>query len=237
MRLVLMLAAGLAAGCAHTPPYEPADPLERVNRAVFKFNQTADKYVVRPVASAYVEVTPSPLRRGIGNFFSNLTYPIVILNDVLQGKFRQGAQDTGRLVLNSTAGLLGFFDVATRAGWERNDEDFGQTLGRWGVGPGWYLMLPLLGPSNNRDFVGRFADAYTGDPRRYMDTLPAYGLAAGEAVHIRSELLRSDQFLEQQLDPYVALRTAYLENRLNRVFDGNPPLDYGDDWEDDWEDD
>src|SRR5688572_26977733 len=145
----------LAAGCAHSPAYDPQDPLEKVNRAVFGFNEKADQYVLKPVAKGYDKITPQPVRRGIANFFDNLFYPTVIVNDLLQAKLKQGAFDLGRFVVNTTVGVVGIFDVATGWGMEKHEEDFGQTLGYWGVGPGWYLMLPLLGPSDNRDLVGR----------------------------------------------------------------------------------
>src|SRR4051812_6316738 len=139
MGLVPGLLLGLTA-CAHSPSFDPQDPLEKVNRPIFAFNMKADKYVLRPVAKTYATVVPEPARRGVSNFFDNLFYPTTIVNDVLQAKFVQGGQDTLRFVLNSTIGLAGVLDVATGQGLARNDEDLGQTFGRWGVGPGWYLM-------------------------------------------------------------------------------------------------
>lgn len=214
-------------GCAHRSPYEPADPMEPVNRAVFSFNMTADRYVLRPVAKTYVSVVPSPLRTGVNNFFNNLFYPTVIVNGLLQGKFVQAARDTARFVMNSTYGLAGFLDPATMIGLEKHDEDLGQTLGHWGIGEGWYIMLPLLGPTTNRDFVGRIGDNWT-DPLQYVEgigTGERIGLAGVQAIDSRSRLLDFDAILEQQFDPYVFMRTAYLERRLNLVYDGNPPLE------------
>jgi len=151
-------AALLASACAHTPPDDPSDPFESANRVVYGFNKKADEYVLRPVAKTYVKVLPDFARQGISNFLDNLFYPTVIINDLLQLKPIQTGKDLGRLFLNTTAGLGGFLDVATDAGLPANREDFGQTLGYWGIGPGWYLMLPLLGPANNRELTSRMGD-------------------------------------------------------------------------------
>ena len=230
-----ILAAGLSlpllllGGCAHSPPYEPADPLERVNRAVFTFNETADRYVLRPVARGYDTVTPNLVRHGVRNFFSNLFYPTVLVNDLLQFKFQQFSEDFCRWVLNTTFGLGGILDVATPGGLPEHDEDFGQTLGHWGVGPGWYLMLPLLGPSNNRDLVGKAGD-YATNPFAYIDEeeVVTVGMNVLQLVEKRAQLLPVDKVLEQQLDRYVFVRTSYLQIRLNKVYDGNPPpADFG----------
>ncbi len=227
LRSVFVVAVAVAiSGCAHRSPYEPADPLESVNRPVFSFNMKADRYVLRPVAKTYVSLVPQPVRTGVTNFFDNLFYPTVIVNDVLQGKFAQASRDTARFLMNSTYGLAGFLDPATMVGLKKNDEDFGQTLGRWGVGEGWYLMLPLLGPTTNRDLIGRVGDNWT-DPLQYaddIDTAQRIGLVGLEVIDTRSRLLDFDAILDQQFDPYVFIRTAYLERRLNQVYDGNPPL-------------
>lgn len=231
-RLLLLLAALTLAGCAHTPPDDPSDPMEGWNRGVYKFNKVADKYVLRPVAKGYDTVTPAPVKTGIGNFFSNLFYPTVIVNDLLQLKLKQFGSDTLRFVFNTLVGLGGFVDVSTRAGLVAHDEDFGQTLGYWGVGPGWYLMLPFLGPSDNRDLVGKVGDWHTS-PWTYADDAGveehwAWGAGALQAVHERSNLLGADAMLEQQMDEYAFVRSLYLQARLNKVYDGNPPKeDFG----------
>ena len=223
--LTAALAALCLSGCAHTPPAEPADPLEPVNRAVFSFNRAADRYVLRPVAKGYTDITPAPVQRGVGNFFSNLGEPLTIVNGLLQGKFEQAASDTGRFLLNTTAGLGGVMDVATNAGLSRHDEDFGQSLGRVGIGPGWYLMLPLLGPSNNRDLLGRAGD-YFGSPSPYLHDDAALALGAAGAVNLRAQLLPADSLIDGADDPYIFVRTAYLESRLRKTYDGNPPAKY-----------
>lgn len=227
IRIAVLLSTALLGACAHNSPYEPNDPLEVINRPIYSFNITADKYVLRPVAKGYVKVVPSPVRTGVSNFIDNFFYPRVIINDLLQGKFLQATQDTGRLLLNSTFGLAGFLDPATIVGWKKNDEDLGQTFGRWGVGDGWYLMLPFYGPSSNRDLLGRVGDNWT-DPMTYMENAEFRHsvMAAGvKAIDARVGLLDFDSILDQQLDPYVFMRTFYLQQRLNEVYDGNPPAE------------
>jgi phospholipid-binding lipoprotein MlaA len=221
----IALAALTLAGCAHHPADNPADPLEPVNRKVWAFNSTADKYVLKPVAKGYVDVTPDWMREGVTNFFDNLGYPKTIINDALQAKFKDSLSDTGRFLLNSVYGIGGFIDVASRVGLDKHDEDFGQTLGRWGVGEGWFLMLPLLGPSTNRDLVG-YAVGIPMNPTHYLpsdyDWLDLT-LTAANIVNIRANALPADALLEQQFDTYLFIRTAYLQHRQAMVYDGNPP--------------
>lgn len=225
--LALCIAAVLLTGCAHAPADDPHDPLEPVNRVVFKFNDTADQYLMHPLAKGYVAVTPQPVRTGITNFFDNLGSPVTIVNDFLQLKLKQGASDIGRLVLNSTAGLAGFIDVATSAGMTKHQEDFGQTLGYYGVGEGWYLMIPFLGPSDNRDFVGRVVDTPLHPewwlPGRY--DLEHYTAAGVQLVNDRANLLDADKVLSQQLDKYLFIRTAFLQSRQSAIYDGHPPAE------------
>jgi len=223
MRASLMLLfCLLGAGCAHSPSYDPQDPLEPVNRGVYKFNDKLDLYVAQPVARGYVNAVPAELRVGVHNFLGNLGYPTVIVNDVLQGKFGQAGRDTTRLLMNTTFGLAGFLDPATMIGLEKNDEDFGQTLGRWGLGQGWYLVLPFLGPSTNRELVGRGGDYFTS-VNRYTSDEAQLVATGGHLVDKRSQLLGGENLLRQQFDPYVFMRGLYLQQRLNLVFDGNPP--------------
>lgn len=225
----------MTTGCAHMPPDDPSDPLEPVNRGIYKFNRVADTYVLRPVAKGYTQYTPTQFQKGVHNFLDNLFYPTTIVNAALQGKIAQSGKDLGRFVINSTIGLVGLMDVATPLGLERNNEDLGQTLGKWGVPEGWYLMLPFFGPSDTRDLFGKVGDSFTG-PTPIADLADAYTvtnyqvkdsvdytLTALGAVDARASLLGADRLLDEQLDPYVFLRTVYLQNRLNKIYDGNPP--------------
>jgi len=225
---VAAMATFLLVGCAHNSPYEPADPLERINRPIYAFNTTADKYVLRPVTKTYVDYVPTPVRSSVSNFLDNLFYPTVVINGALQGKFKQSGLDLTRFLMNTTFGILGLFDPATMVGLEKHDEDLGQTLGHWGLGEGWYLMLPLLGPSTTRDLLGDVGDNWTS-PLQYTDLEwwpERLAISAVGAIDTRAKLLDLDSVLEQQFDPYVFLRTAYLQRRLNQVFDGNPPAKY-----------
>lgn len=226
-RITLAALAALLVGCAHAPADDPADPLEPVNRGVFAFNTVLDKGIVKPLARGYDWATPSLLREGIGNFFSNLFYPTTIVNDLLQGKGRQAASDSARFILNTVAGLGGILDLATGLDLPEHDEDFGQTFGHWGFGEGWYLMLPVLGPSSNRDLLGRFGDGAM-NPISYADTTTNLVGSGVYAVERRAQLLGADALIEQQLDPYIFIRSVYLQTRQNAVYDGNPPAeDYG----------
>jgi phospholipid-binding lipoprotein MlaA len=221
------------AGCAHSPPDDPRDPVESVNRKVFWFNQKADKYILKPVAQGYQDTLPSPVRRCVNNFFSNLFYPKTIVNDFLQVKFLQFGSDIGRLVVNSTAGVGGLFDVATDIGLNKHDEDFGQTLGYWGVGPGWFIMLPVFGPSDNRDVVGLAGDYFTNPLTWVNNTYVTFGLNALYAVDKRASFLGSESLMNSQFDPYIFIRTAYLQQRENLVYDGHPPVESIEDDSDD----
>lgn len=225
LALVTSLALG---GCAHRPSYEPADPLEPVNRQIFAFNNTVDRYVAEPVARGYVKVIPAPVRGGISNFLDNLGYPVVIVNDLLQLKLWQATRDTGRFLFNTTVGLAGILDPATDIGLHANNEDFGQTLGHWGVGEGWFLMLPFLGPSTNRDLVGSVADGFA-TPVYYLEgpyqEETRVGLIVIGAIDTRAGLLGTEKLMADQLDPYVFLRSAYLDRRYNLLHDGNPPVE------------
>jgi phospholipid-binding lipoprotein MlaA len=221
--LSCMVAASLSA-CATTGTHEQVkDPLERVNRWTYKFNDTVDRAVLYPLASAYRDGVPQFVRVRVANFFGNLYSPIVIANDLLQGKVNQAGSDTSRLILNSVFGVAGLFDVATSWGHQRHDEDFGQTLGVWGVGPGWYIVWPFLGPSTARDSVGWLAD-YQIDPVWYLDDLSLrYSLAGLRVIDERSRLPSPEKIEEISIDPYLFTREAYIQRRLNLIYDGRPP--------------
>lgn len=199
-----------------------ADRFERFNRSVYAFNTGLDRAIVRPVARGYAHL-PGPIRSGVGNFLGNLAYPNTILNDFLQGKWQDGARDLARFAINSVAGVGGLMDPATRAGLVRNDEDFGQTLGKWGVPSGPYLMLPILGPSTLRDAPTWGVD-YLTDLRTYIDTdAVSGGLAVLRVVDTRTDVLVADAAVEQAFDPYAFVRDAYLQRREYKVHDGDVP--------------
>jgi len=224
---VLSFAALLAAGCAATPgrTVMGEDPWEGFNRGVYKVNDTLDRAALKPVAKGYKKVTPGWIRRGIGNFFANLEYPVTIINQFLQGKGVTGLKDTGRFLLNTTLGVGGLFDVATPIGLDAHDEDFGQTLAVWGVSSGPYLNLPLFGPSTVRDAPSRIFD-YFIDPLTYSSDISwevKWGERALKTVHGRAELLPLDGTLERTFDPYAFVRDAWLQRREFEIFDGNPP--------------
>lgn len=229
MRLICVgLLAGLSllvSGCATTATRtaHPQDPLERLNRASYAFNDGLDRAVVRPVARGYKRAVPRWAQTGVSNFFSNAAYPITIANNLLQGKLTAAASDTGRFLLNSTFGLGGLLDPATLSGLDRNDEDFGQTLGRWGVPAGPYLVVPILGPYTLRDGLGGLADDFF-EPRHYLeDDSTRWGLWLGDRFDRRVRLLDADTVLERTGDPYAFVRSAYLQRREYLVRDGNMP--------------
>lgn len=221
--------AGLAllcSGCATRAPHEEAsDPLEPVNRAIYTFNDYLDRGVLKPVAKGYVKVVPGTARTGVRNFFNNLLEPITIVNDVLQGKGHQAAGDTMRFGFNTIFGVLGLIDVATPWGLERHKEDFGQTFATWGIGEGWYIVIPLLGPSNVRDGVGTLL-ALKLQPVPYLvdDSATRYGIYSLYFISQRADLLSASEVLDTAaLDPYLQVREAYRQKRWSDIHDGNPP--------------
>src|ERR1700675_2379803 len=230
------VAAALSA-CVTLPPNSPRAPQdlwESWNRGVYKFNDVLDRAVAKPVARTYVRFVPQPIRTGVTHFFANLDTPTVMINDALQGKFLAAANDLGRFALNTTAGLGGILDPASSAGLARNNEDFGQTLGKWGVHPGPFVELPILGPSDLRDAPSRVVDSYT-NPRQYIkNTWVKYGLWLPALVDTRARLLPLDETLTHVYDPYAFVRDAYLQRRAYLVSDGKdtgeePLVDPGDD--------
>ena len=220
--LVIVHVLSLSA-CVTLPPNSkrvPQDPWESWNRGVYKFNDALDRAVAKPVTKAYVRVVPQPIRTGVSNFFDNLNTPTVMVNDALQGKLLAAASDLGRFVLNSTLGVGGLLDPATPAGLAHNDEDFGQTLGRWGVHTGPFVELPILGPSDLRDAPAKAVDSYT-NPRQYVkNTYVKYSLYLPYLVDKRAALLSLDDTLSHVYDPYAFVRDAYLQRRAYLVSDG-----------------
>lgn len=222
--LALSMAASLG-GCA-TTANNPQDPLEGFNRAVFKFNDGLDKVALKPAAKAYKAVLPSFVQTGVSNFFGNISDLWTGFNQVLQGKGSEGANDFTRVVINSTVGVVGLFDVASKTGLPKHQEDFGQTLGKWGVAPGPYIMLPLFGPSTMRDTVALPVD-WEGDLWSYKDPTDVRNI--GTVIRVidkRAQLLDSSNLLEEaSLDRYQFLRDGYLQQRRSKVYDGDPPPD------------
>jgi len=229
MRLpaVQLALASLLAGCASLPPGrlpDPRDPFERYNRAAFSFNDAIDRAVLKPVSRAYKAVMPSLAQRGVTNFFDNLSDVPTVVNDLLQGKGTMAATHLGRLAINTTVGLLGVVDVAAPMGLERQREDFGLTLGTWGLASGPYLVLPILGPSSVRDAFALPADFGLDPVFHVSDTTWRYSLVATRMVQRRASFLGAERTLASiELDPYLFMRNAYLSRRRNLVYDGNPP--------------
>lgn len=214
------------------------DPLEGLNRGIYKFNDVTDKALIKPVATAYSKVTPTPIRKGISNFFSNLQTITTVLNDLLQFKFAHAFSDAGRFVINTTFGVGGLIDIASMDNIPSHTEDFGQTLGYWGVGTGPYLVIPILGPSNLRDITGFTVDVVTSDPIQYAHNIGEIRLSnqlrGSQIISLRSELLNAvDLIDEASLDPYAFMRDGYLQRRNFQVLDGDVPKEedeFGDEY-------
>jgi phospholipid-binding lipoprotein MlaA len=220
--------AGVLGACASIPPgagSNPVDPWEVYNRHMFDVNDRVDRAVFKPIAQAYEAVLPEPVRNCVNNAFRNLGEPVNAINDLLQGKPSDAMVDVSRFFWNSTAGVLGCFDLAAMAGALRNNEDFGQTLGRWGLAPGPYFVLPFLGPSSVRDASGRVFDFLGTDPVWYIGNIPLRNSLVGlRLVDTRASVLAAEKVLEAAaLDKYQFVRDGYLQLRRNLVYDGNPP--------------
>jgi len=220
--LLAVIAVSLCGGCAGNP--SNPDPWEKANRFIYNVNDGFDRVALKPASDAYVKVVPEPIRTGIGNGFDNLVYLNVIVNDFLQAKWGQGLGDSGRMAANSIVGIGGIFDVATKWGLPAHQNDFGITLGKWGVKPGPYVVLPLFGPSTLRDAPGLLVE-YVCTPISYLDlplgvTLP---LGTADIIDARS---RADFIMrfrnDTALDPYVFTRDAYLQYRDARIHEGKP---------------
>jgi phospholipid-binding lipoprotein MlaA len=223
-RVGALLMALVLGGCASGPNAVARDPLEPMNRSIYGFNDALDRSVIRPVARAYQDVTPDPIRTGIGNFFANLADVWSTVNNALQLKPAQTLETGARVVVNTVVGVFGLLDVATTLKLERHPEDFGQTLGYWGVPSGPYLVLPVLGPSTVRDGASLPVDT-KGNLVRHIEDVPTRNtLTAVNLVDKRARLLKTtDQLDEMAIDKYTFVRDIYLQKRLSEVWDGNPP--------------
>ena len=221
----LLACACILAGCATGP--DPRDPYEGFNRKVFAFNDGLDKAVLKPVAKGYTKILPQIVRTGVSNFFANLGMVVTTFNDAIQLKGEKVPVDIMRVATNLTFGIFGLIDVATELGIENRNEDFGQSLGYWGVGSGPYLVLPLLGPANVRDGAGLAVD-FVVSPYFYVEDDKAgvlWGLLAVNVVNTRANLLPAEKILDESgVERYTFLRDVYLKRRQYLIHDGNPPL-------------
>jgi phospholipid-binding lipoprotein MlaA len=226
-------------GCATNPPAAPrGDSLESFNRDVDDFNMAVDRAFIEPVSEVYTRITPDPIRASVTNFFDNLGYLGVIINDLLQAKVLQGGKDAGRFLVNTTLGIGGLFDIASRMNLPRHEEDLGQTLCKWGVPQGAYIVLPLLGPSTVRDLPSIPANIFTSLLTlgelfvTDISVAAIVPLGALDVVNTRENLSSAIRIRNQALDPYIFTREAYLQRRVYLCYDGNPPLEDFDDLDD-----
>jgi len=225
---IIILVIFQISGCA---TQSNKDPLESFNRAVYKFNDVADNSIMKPVSKGYKYIAPTFVVKGVNNFFNNIKDVVTVINELLQGKIEYAAKDTGRILVNSTIGLLGFFDVHSMNGGERRKEDFGQTLGYWGVDQGAYLVLPFIGPSTTRDAVGFVTDTLAFDPISYINNVRGRNqVRILQFIDARTELLNASAIMDQaSLDPYAFQRDAYLQYREALVKDKpSGEIDYTD---------
>jgi phospholipid-binding lipoprotein MlaA len=225
-RLIIVGLAAALVGCASVPKEfrDPRDPWQSYNRAMFKFNTDFDNAFLKPAAKGYQLITPEPVDRSVTNFFNNIADVTSAINNLLQVKVLRAGSDVGRVLVNSTVGIVGFFDVATNMGLASYKEDFGQTLGYWGIGAGPYFIIPILGPSSVRDTVG-FAGDIVMDPFFSIEKNKVYwGFAVLRTVDKRADLLAAGEILDEAaIDRYSFVRDAFLQRRRNQVHDGNPP--------------
>lgn len=227
-----LVSIALLTACA--TPANHYDPLEPINRPIYQFNTVADRYLLKPVAKTYVYITPTFVQKGVSNFYGNIEDLFTVANGALQGKGKQAGSDALRVLLNTTVGIAGLFDVASPMGLEKHDEDIGQTLGYWGIGSGPYLMLPFFGPSTARD-VTQYPLSFAASPlNKIKDVGVRNSLTGMKVVQTRAQLLDYDGLIADALDPYSFVRDSYLQQRYNKVWDGNPPtpLKLSDDTED-----
>ncbi len=229
-RLALSTATcGLAltlGACASLSGHGPG-PFHDINRANFALNEAVDRAVLRPAAHAYVAVVPHPVRIGIHNVFSNLADPMVAVNEFLEGRPRQGFEESGRFLANTTFGVLGLFNVASALGLSRHHADFGLTLAHWGIPRGPYLYLPLFGPSSLRSLTGRIVDSYLGNPVQYISSVPIRNtLTLLNLLEIRAQLIGQIHLIYSAPDPYLMMKDAYQQHQRYRFYHGHPPIVY-----------
>ena len=231
--LFVALAAG---GCASTPAGDPVehDPWEGMNRGLYAFNDGLDKVSFKPLAKGYVIIIPTPIRRGVTNFSRNLRTPGNAINNFLQGKPGNGFSELGRFLANSTFGVLGLFDIATRGGVEAHPEDFGQTAAVWGIPPGPYVMLPFFGPRTMRDALTLPLDIAADPLRYYDDDTVRISLWLLRLIDVRAQLLPLEGMLQDSADPYITVRESYLQNRTFQIHDGDPPVEDDDEFYDEF---
>jgi len=236
-RALLLLCVVVLGGCATAGKRNPADPLEPANRDVWALNQGIDRAALRPAATIYHENLPTWVQNCVSNFFANLSSPRTVVHSLLQGKPGEAGQETLRFFLNTTLGIGGLFDPAADANLPRHNEDLGQTLGAWGVPPGPFLMMPLLGPTTLRDLPSSIVDRLTEPLFWYSGGSNARWTALGLSVlDTRARLLPLDATLAKAYDPYGFVRDAFLQRRLYLVYDGNPPEQLMEDPLEDFED-
>lgn len=222
LRLCLLLSALLLTACA--TPQNNYDPLESINRPIHRFNDTVDRYALKPVATGYRDYTPKPVKTGIGNFFGNISDLFTIPPALLQGKLYEAEVNLIRVVVNTTVGVAGLFDVASKMDMPKAEADYGQTLAKWGVGAGPYLVLPFLGPTSARDTINPITSFAINGPTTLINDWGGKAAYIGtNAIHIRAQLLPLDRMLADQPDPYAYMRDAWLQRRWNQVHDGDPP--------------
>ncbi len=228
MKFAVLTLAGVMtlSGCASFRTAAPGDPIEPINRGIYSFNSTFDHYLFKPIAKGYDFVVPGPIKTGVTNVFQNVSDVQSLVSDALQLKGAKFGDDLGRVMLNTTFGIAGIFDLATPMGIERGNEDIGQTLGYWGIGAGPYLVIPFLGPSSLRDAVGRYGDAQI-NPVSFVSSVPVRNSLTGlSVVDSRVGLFPAEDLLNQAaLDKYTFLRSAYLQRRQSLVLDGKRPKD------------
>jgi phospholipid-binding lipoprotein MlaA len=225
--VTLLAAALLSGGCASTTTRSDGslnpDPLEPANRVFFTFNETLDKILIKPISEGYADITPRPIRTAVTNFFDNLTYLNVILNQFLQGKFDRGISDIGRFIVNSTFGVGGLFDVATGMGLPKHNEDLGQTFGVWGASQGAYLYLPIKGPNSVRD-APDMVTATLLNPMTYLTGVVLFPVTALNIINSRANLLEETRIRDEAaVDVYSFTREAYIQRRAYMIYDGFPP--------------